>query len=38
MSNDGVNVQEFLAKYRESAQLDDALLRVGFGTADFSIK
>ena len=38
MSNDSVNVQEFLAKYRESGQLDDALLRLGFGTADFSIK
>ena len=38
MSSDAVNVQEFLAKYRESGQLDDALLRLGFGIADFSIK
>ena len=38
MSNDAVNVQEFLAKCRESGQLDDALLRLGFGTTDFSIK
>jgi len=38
MSNDAVNVQEFLAKCRESGQLDDALLRLVLGTTDFSIK
>lgn len=38
MSNDAPNVQEFLAKYRESGQVDDALLRLGFGTVDFSIE